>query len=82
MKTQLNQEGQITIHPEIRERLELKQGDEFLLIVTGNEIKLQPIQRKCLSEFRGVLPATQPYSGKTTIRQAVAQSLAQKSNQS
>jgi len=82
MKTQLNQEGQITIPPEIREHLELKQGDEFLLIVTGNEIRLQPIKRKRLSEFRGVLPATQPYPGKTALRQAVAQSLARKSYES
>ncbi|MGC9526041.1 MAG: AbrB/MazE/SpoVT family DNA-binding domain-containing protein [Limnospira sp.] len=75
MKTPIESDGQIKIPPEICQHLRLKEGDELLFIVVGNEIHLRPIERKRLSEFRGVLPATRPHPGKAEIRQTVAESL-------
>jgi Arc/MetJ-type ribon-helix-helix transcriptional regulator len=42
----------------------------------------QKVAEKRLSEFRGILPATRPYPGKSGIRKMVAASLAQKSIES
>jgi AbrB family looped-hinge helix DNA binding protein len=82
MKTQLSKDWQITIPSEVRHRLGLQEGDELLFIITDNEIRLRPVKRRRLSEFRGILPATRPYPGKAAIRGVVAESLAQKLSES
>jgi AbrB family looped-hinge helix DNA binding protein len=82
MKTQLSKDWQITIPSEVRHRLGLREGDELLFIVTDNEIRLRPVKRRPLSEFRGVLPATRPYPGKAAIRNVVAESFARKLSES
>ncbi|MBE9170020.1 AbrB/MazE/SpoVT family DNA-binding domain-containing protein [Pleurocapsales cyanobacterium LEGE 06147] len=82
MKTQLTKDWQITIPSEIRHRLGLREGDELLLIVTDREIRLRPVKKRRLSEFRGTLPATKPYPGKAAIRKVVAESLARKISES
>ena len=69
--TQLTKDWQITIPPEVRHRLGLREGDELLFIVTDGEVRLRPVKKKQLSEFRRALPATQPYPGKAAIRQVV-----------
>lgn len=78
MKVKLTSEGQITIPTEIREQLKLQSGDELLLILEGNDVKLRVLKHKRLSEFYRALPATVPYPGKETIRQNVGENIAQK----
>jgi antitoxin PrlF len=78
MKVKLTPEGQITIPAPIRQKLGLQEGDEILLFLEGNELKLRTIKPKRLSEFYGALPATVPYPSKKAIRQSVAETLAQK----
>lgn len=76
MKVQIIDNGRITIPLEIRQRLGLREGDELLFSVEGNEVRLRPVKRRRLSEFRGALPATVPYPGKEASRQKVAEVLA------
>ncbi|MFP4099102.1 AbrB/MazE/SpoVT family DNA-binding domain-containing protein [Coleofasciculus sp.] len=78
MKVKLTPEGQITIPATIRQKLGLQEGDEILLLLEGTDLKLRIIKPKRLSEFYGVLPATVPYPSQETIRQSVAETLAQK----
>ena len=75
MKVKLTSEGQITIPTEIRQQLRLQSGDEFLLILEGNDVKLRVIKPRRLSEFYGALPATIPYPGKEAIRQTVSENI-------
>jgi antitoxin PrlF len=72
MKTQVMSDGQVMIPPEISQQPGLHEGDELLLSLEGNEVRLCPVKRR-LSEFRGVLPATVPYPGKEVIRQQVSE---------
>lgn len=76
MKVQVMGNGQITIPPEIQQQLGLQEGDELLLSVEGNEVRIRPVKQRRLSEFRGSLPPTVPYPGKEAIRQKVAETLA------
>jgi antitoxin PrlF len=73
MKTQVMSNGQVMIPPEIWQQLGLHEGDELLLSLEGNEVRLRPAKKRRLSEFRGVLPATVPYPGKEVIRQQVSE---------
>ncbi len=75
MKVQVMGDGQIIIPSEIRQRLGLREGDELLFSLEGDVVRLRPIKRRRLSEFRGALPATVPYPGKEAIRQHVAETL-------
>ena len=79
MKVQVMSNGQVTIPPEIRQQLGLQEGDELLFSMDGNEVRLRPVKRRRLSEFRGILPATIPYPGQEVIRQQIA--VAQAGNQ-
>ena len=76
MKVQVMSNGQVTIPPEIRQYLGLQEGDELLFSVEGNEVRLRPVKRRRLSEFRGILPATIPYPGQEVIRQHIAEAQA------
>ena len=60
MKVKLTSEGQITIPPEIRQQLKLQSGDEILLILEGNDLKLRVLKPRRISEFYGALPASLP----------------------
>lgn len=82
MKVQIINDGKITIPPEIRQRLGLREGDELLFSLEGDKVWLRPVKRRRLSEFRGALPATVPYPGKAAIREQVAETLATDTKQS
>jgi len=73
----LNPDGNIKLPAQIQTQLGLKTGDEFLIILEGNDIKLQMLKPRKLSEFYGVFPATQSYPGTAEIRQTIAKNLAQ-----
>jgi AbrB family looped-hinge helix DNA binding protein len=77
MNVQVMGNRQITIPLEVWQQLNLREGDELTLKVEGNELRLRPVKKRRLSQFRGVLPATVPYPGKESIRQHIAQSLAE-----
>lgn len=77
VKVKLNSDGNLKLPAQIQTQLGLRTGDEFLIILEGNDIKLQILKPRKLSEFYGVLPATQPYYGTAEIRQTVAKNLAQ-----
>ncbi|MBD2036242.1 AbrB/MazE/SpoVT family DNA-binding domain-containing protein [Leptolyngbya sp. FACHB-321] len=82
MKVQIIDDGKITIPLEIRQRLGLREGDELLFSLEGNEVRLRPVKRRRLSEFRGALPTTVAYPGKDAIRRQVAKTLATDTEQS
>ncbi|MEM6448554.1 MAG: AbrB/MazE/SpoVT family DNA-binding domain-containing protein [Cyanobacteria bacterium P01_D01_bin.123] len=77
MKTLLAKDGSIDIPAEIRARLGLQAGDELLVSIAGDEVRLRPVSRQKLSQFRGILPATRPYPGLKDLRRETARSLAE-----
>ncbi|MEL6248436.1 MAG: AbrB/MazE/SpoVT family DNA-binding domain-containing protein [Cyanobacteria bacterium J06648_16] len=82
VKASLTESWQITIPPEVRHKLGIKAGDELVFIISGDEVRLRPIKRRRLSEFRGALPATCPYPGKQAVRNQVGKFLTNKASES
>ncbi len=57
--TRLGQGGRVVIPVEIRQRLELKEGDELLVIEENGEIRLQPYRarlRRIQAQVRQYVP--------------------------
>lgn len=49
----MTSKGQITIPKELRERLGLTEGDQFKFLVENNEVRIEPIKKKVLSQAIG-----------------------------
>ena len=57
--TKVGRRGQIAIPHQIRQHLNLQQGDRLAFIQRDNEVVLQPLNTT-LSDFRGSVPVTEP----------------------
>ena len=53
--TKLSSKGQIVIPEEIRENLNLKEGDQFVIIGQGDTVILKSITPPSLSEFSSLM---------------------------
>ena len=53
--TKLSSKGQVVIPEEIRDRLNLKEGDQFVVMGQGDAVILKAITPPSLSEFSGLL---------------------------
>jgi antitoxin PrlF len=63
--------GQITIPREVREILEIKEGQSVLFVVEKDHAILKPLRKKSLLDFYGVLPATKPFPGMEALRKEI-----------
>jgi len=68
--------GQVTIPKEVRNSLNIKEGDSVLFLIEKDHALLKPIKRKNLKDFYGALPATRPYPGTESVRDEVRHKLA------
>lgn len=56
----MTSKGQITIPKEVREQFNVKEGDQFQVIINNDSINLKPIKKKKLSEIMGKIKIEEP----------------------
>lgn len=74
-KAKVTFKGQITIPKEVRDALEIEEGDSVIFMVGKDRAILKPLKKKSLKDFYGILPATRPYPGMEPIRKEVHRKL-------
>ena len=72
--------GQISIPQNIRQTLNLQEGDRLAFIQRGNEVILQPLHQT-LADFRGSVPVSKPQDF-NAIRQEVFNAQSYRTNDS
>jgi len=68
--------GQVTIPKEVREALDIKEGDSVIFRVEKDHAVMKPLRKKTLKDFYGILPAKRPYPGVESVREEVHQKIA------
>ncbi|MCK5796990.1 MAG: AbrB/MazE/SpoVT family DNA-binding domain-containing protein [Deltaproteobacteria bacterium] len=53
--TKLSSKGQVVIPEEVRNRLGLEAGDQFVVVGEGDVVVLKSIEKPAMSRFRGVV---------------------------
>ncbi len=74
----ITSKGQITLPKEIRKALQVKENDQLLFTIEGNQAVITPLHRRPLTSFRGALPATRPYPGMEAIREELHRELGER----
>jgi antitoxin PrlF len=72
--------GQVTIPKEIRNALNIEEGESVVFVVEGDHAIMKPLTKKSLVDFYGSLPATRPYPGIEAIRKEIRHKLAKRLN--
>src|SRR4030042_6328712 len=70
-KAKITLKGQVTIPKEVRNSLDIKEGDSVIFVIQKDNAVLKPLKKKSLKDFYGILPATRPYPGMEPIRKEV-----------
>lgn len=68
--TKLSSKGQIVIPEDIRERLHLKEGDQFVVIGQGDAVILKSITPPRMEEFSGLLAEAATQAKKAGMKPA------------
>lgn len=77
-KAKITFKGQVTIPKEVRAALGIGEGDSVIFRVEKDRAILNPLKKKSLKDFYGVLPATRPYSGMESVRKEVHKKLSKR----
>lgn len=72
----IGRRGQITVPKEVRERLEVKEGQRVAFVIRGNDVTLQPL-KDTIFDHRGVVTVDGPQDF-VAVRQAVLSKRAKK----
>ena len=75
-KAKVTFKGQVTIPKEVRNSLDIKEGDSVIFVIEKDHAVLKPLKKKNLKYFYGILPATRPYPGMESVREEVHHELA------
>lgn len=75
-KAKITFKGQVTIPKEVRNSLNIEEGDSVIFVIEKDHAVLKPLKKKKLKDFYGALPATQPYPGMESVREKVHHKLA------
>ena len=81
VRAKITSKGQVTLPVTIRRRYGLEPGDEIAFRLDQGGVRILPVKKRRLTEFRGVFPATRPYPGKDVIRREVGRMLAEELEQ-
>lgn len=73
----MTRKGQITIPKEIREKLNVGEGDQFKFLISGNNIKIEPVKKKLLSNAVGRVVTNDPIDFKK-MRETVQEQTSKK----
>ena len=75
-KAKVTFKGQVTIPKEVRESLDIKDGDSVVFVIEEDHAVLKPLKKRDLKDFYGILPATRSYSAIESVRKKVRHKLA------
>ena len=75
VRARITSKGQVTLPVEVRRRYKLEAGDEIAFQMEDSGLRILPLKKRRLTEFRGMFPATKPFIGVEATRQHVAQHL-------
>ena len=67
--------GQVTIPKEVREQLQIKDGDSVRFEVAGDRATIERVVQPSVLDFYGAFPATKPYPGKEHARAVAMRSV-------
>ena len=70
-KAKITFKGQVTIPKEVRNSLDIKEGDSVIFVIQKDHAVLKPLKKKSLKDFYGILPATRPYPSMESVREEV-----------
>ena len=70
-KAKVTFKGQVTIPKEIRNALNIEEGESVVFVVEGDHAIMKPFKKKSLLDFYGSLQATRPYPGVSAIRKEI-----------
>jgi AbrB family looped-hinge helix DNA binding protein len=77
--SRVTSEGQVTIPAEVREALEIEQGDDLVFELTSRRsVELRVVKKRKLSDFLGALPAARSFPGKEAVRDEVGRALGER----
>ena len=68
--TKLSSKGQVVIPEDIREQLNLKEGDQFVVIGQGDAVILKAITPPSMDEFEGLLKEARATSKRSKANQS------------
>lgn len=75
VRARITSKGQVTLPVEVRRRYKLEAGDEIAFQMEEGGLRILPLKKRRLTEFRGMFPATKPYTGVEAIRQEIGRQL-------
>ena len=75
-KAKVTFKGQVTIPKEVRNSLDIKEGDSVIFVIEKDHAVLKPLKKKSLKEFYGILQAIRPCPGMESVRKEVHLKLA------
>ena len=67
----VSSKGQVTIPRAVREQFDIEQGDVLLFVEDGGCLQVRVVKKRKLTDFRGIFPATRPYTSMEEIRDIV-----------
>lgn len=56
----MTSKGQITIPKELRDKFNVSEGDQFRFLISDDNVKIEPVKRKLLSNAIGRISASEP----------------------
>lgn len=56
----MTSKGQITIPKELRDKLNVREGDQLKFLIIEDEVKIEPMKRKLLSDAVWKMTASEP----------------------
>jgi len=66
----ITSKGQVTIPKRIREAMNLRDGDQVVVVVEDERIALYPVRRRGILGLQGVFAGLKPYPGREAEREA------------
>ncbi|MDP9282361.1 MAG: AbrB/MazE/SpoVT family DNA-binding domain-containing protein [Chloroflexota bacterium] len=75
VRARITSKGQVTLPVEVRRRYKLEAGDEIAFQMEDGGLRILPLKKRRLTEFRGMFPATKPYIGVEATRNEIARQL-------
>jgi AbrB family looped-hinge helix DNA binding protein len=74
--TTITSKGQLTIPKRIRDAMNLKEGDQVVVVMEDERIALYPVRHTDLRSLRGAFAGLRPFPGRDVEREAAMQEAA------
>jgi AbrB family looped-hinge helix DNA binding protein len=81
VRAKVTSKGQVTLPVVIRRRYRLEPGDEIAFRMEQSSLRILPLRKRRLTDFRGVFPVARPHPGKDATRREIGRMLAEELEQ-